>query len=249
MMVAVEFGSLLREEDNMANRFGGALAARPLQFIWIADCSGSMAGKKIESLNFGIREAIQPMREVATENPNAQVLVRAIKFSDGAQWHVSQPTEIHDFKWADLTADGVTDMGKALQLAADSLKTNNMPERGLPPVLVLLSDGQPTDDFNAGLKAMMDQPWGAKAVRVAIAIGDDADLDVLQQFIGHPERKPIQVTNANDLVKMIKWASTVPLKAASNPNSQPMGQSTAAGVVPIPAPPLSTSPIDPSDVF
>jgi len=26
----------------MANRFGGALAARPLQFIWIADCSGSM---------------------------------------------------------------------------------------------------------------------------------------------------------------------------------------------------------------
>jgi len=26
----------------MANRFGGAFAARPLQFIWIADCSGSM---------------------------------------------------------------------------------------------------------------------------------------------------------------------------------------------------------------
>ena len=55
----------------MANRFGGTLAARPLQFIWIADCSGSMEGKKIESLNFGIREAIPAMRDVADENPNA----------------------------------------------------------------------------------------------------------------------------------------------------------------------------------
>ena len=188
----------------MANRFGGALAARPLQFIWIADCSGSMAGKKIEALNFGVREAIQPMRDVADENPNAQVMVRAIKFSDGAQWHCSQPTDIHDFKWTDLTADATTDMGKALQLVAEALKTENMPERGLPPVLVLLSDGQPTDDFNSGLKALMDQPWGGKAVRIAIAIGDDADVACLQKFIGHPERKPIQVTHANDLAKMIK---------------------------------------------
>jgi uncharacterized protein YegL len=234
---------------NMANRFGGALAARPLQFIWIADCSGSMAGKKIEALNFGIREAIQPMRDVADENPNAQVMVRAIKFSDGAQWHFSQPTDIHDFKWTDLTADATTDMGKALQLVAEALKTENMPERGLPPVLVLLSDGQPTDDFNAGLKALMDQPWGGKAVRIAIAIGDDADVACLQKFIGHPERKPIQVTHANDLAKMIKWASTVPLKAASNPNSQAREDVAVVGNVPVPAPPASSTPVDPGDVF
>jgi hypothetical protein len=32
------------------------------------------------------------MRQVADENPNAAVLVRALKFSSGAKWHVSQPT-------------------------------------------------------------------------------------------------------------------------------------------------------------
>jgi uncharacterized protein YegL len=233
----------------MGNRFGGALAARPLQFIWIADCSGSMAGKKIESLNFGIREAIGPMREVADENPNAKVLVRAIKFSTGAQWHISQPTDIHDFRWTDLTADAVTDMGKAMLLAADALKIENMPERGLPPVLVLISDGQPTDDFSGGLKALMREPWGSKAVRIAIAIGDDADFECLQDFIGNPERKPIHVTNAADLAKMIKWASTVPLKAASSPNTQ-TGESLSAAVnVPLPVPPTASGPIDPADVF
>lgn len=232
----------------MGNRPGGELAKRPLQFIWLVDCSGSMEGRKIESVNFAIRESIKPMQDVADENPNAEVLVRAIKFSDNAQWHISQPTDIHNFKWTDLSADGVTDMGRALCEVAEALNVKNMPERGLPPVLVLLSDGQPTDDFNSGLKALMDQPWGKKAVRIAVAIGDDADLDVLQKFIGNPEVKPLVAKNAPDLAKKIKWASTVPLKAASNPASRTKDQ-VDTGHVPIPAPPPDTSPTSSADAW
>ncbi len=51
-----------------------------------------------------------------------------------------------------------------------------MEERALPPVLVLISDGQPTDDFDTGLSTLMRQPWAQKAVRLAIAMGHDADL-------------------------------------------------------------------------
>lgn len=233
----------------MGKRPGGELAARPLQFIWIADCSGSMQGKKIEALNFAIREAIKPMQDVADENPNAQVMVRAIKFSDGATWHLSQPTDVHDFKWTDLDADGVTDMGKALEEIANVLKVENMPERGLPPVLVLISDGQPTDDFNSGLKKLMDEPWGKKAVRIAVAIGEDADTEVLQKFIGHSEVKPLQAMNVADLVRKIKWASTVPLKAASNPASRTKDQADSSLNVPIPAPPTDVPPVSASDVF
>ena len=233
----------------MAIRPGGELAKRPLQFIWIVDCSGSMQGKKIEALNLAIRESIKPMQDVADENPNAEVLVRVIKFSDGAQWHVSQPTEIHSFKWTDLNADGVTDLGKAMQLVAEALKVENMPQRGLPPVLVLASDGQSTDDFSGGLKAVMDQPWGKKAVRIAVAIGDDADLDELQKFIGNPEVKPLVTSNVQDLVKKIKWASTVPLKAASNPASRTKDTPGAAANVPIPAPPADVAPTSDIDVF
>ena len=232
----------------MSNRPGGALATRPLQFVWIVDCSGSMEGKKIEALNFAIREAIPAMQEVARENPNAQVLMRAIRFSDGAQWHVSQPTEVNDFKWPDLSADGVTDMGKAMDLVAEALKMENMPARGLPPVLVLISDGQPTDDFPGGLAKVMSQPWGVKAIRIAVAIGDDADLEVLETFIGNSEIKPLRAENAPDLAKKIKWASTVPLKAASNPASRTQDQG-GSGPVPIPAPPDPVVAVSADDVF
>jgi uncharacterized protein YegL len=196
----------------MSKRPGGEMATRPLHFIWIADCSGSMGVEgKIQALNTAIKEAIPNMQTVADENPNAQVLVRAIKFSSGAQWHVSQPTDVADFKWTDLTADGVTDMGKALQMVAEQLRIPPMTDRALPPVLVLISDGQPTDDYASGIKAVMDQPWGKKAVRIAIAIGEDADMEVLQKFIGHPELKPLQANNPEALVKHIKWVSTAVL--------------------------------------
>jgi uncharacterized protein YegL len=195
-----------------------------------------MDGGKIKSLNTAVRETLPEMRSVADENPNADVLVRVVKFSSGAQWLVSQPTPVADFNWIDLEAEGVTDLGHALSLVAEQLKIPPMTDRALPPVLVLLTDGQPTDDYASGLKSLMDQPWGKKAVRIAIAIGEDADVECLQKFIGHPEIKPLQANNPGTLVKYIKWASTAVLKAASAPASQTISSNPSALNVPIPVP-------------
>lgn len=220
-------------------RPGPVISSRPLHFIFIADCSGSMSGDKIQSLNYGVHEAVPAMQKAAEDHAEARVLVRSLKFSNGAQWTTAQPTPVEDFQWTDLDADGVTDMGRALAMVAEQLKSPPMETRGLPPVLVLLSDGEPTDDFNAGLKALMDQPWGKKSIRIAIAVGKDANLDVLQKFIDHPERKPLQVNNPDAMVKAIKWSSTVVLKSsiASHTNGGNSGK-TGPNVTPIPEPPV-----------
>jgi len=217
-------------------RPGGELASRPLHFFWIADCSGSMSGDKIQQLNTAIRETIPYMQKVAEENPYASLLIRAIKFSDGAQWHISQPTPVADFKWSDLSAGGMTDMGKAMSLLAEQLKIPPMTDRALPPVLVLISDGQPTDEFNEGLNALMALPWGKKSVRIAIAIGKDADCDILQQFIGHSEMQPLKANNPEQLINYIRWVSTAVIKSVSSPPSQP--ETNSQSVVNVPLPPL-----------
>lgn len=235
----------------MSNRPGGELAKRPLQFFFLCDCSGSMDGKKIESLNYAIENAIPAMIQVADDNPNADLQLRVITFSSGAAWHVERPTPVRDFRWSPLAAGGITDLGKALDLLCDSLEIERMPPRGLPPVVVLLSDGQPTDQYQPALERLKRLPWGSRAVRISIAIGDDADLDVLQQFMGGDPRetKPLVAKNAPDLVKFIKWATTVPVSAVSRPASRAM-DSTSTTNVDIPAPPPPTSgPVDPSDVF
>jgi uncharacterized protein YegL len=193
---------------------------------------------KIQSLNNAIKEAVPHMRKAADENPNAQVLVRVLRFSDGAQWQIAAPVPVADFQWSDLQAEGMTDMGRAMALLAEQLRIPPMSDRALPPVLVLISDGQPTDDFEADLESLMEVPWAKRAVRIAIAIGKDADHDILRKFIGNPEIAPLQANNAETLVKYIRWASTAVLQAASSPASQTGALAMTYGNVPVPAPPV-----------
>jgi uncharacterized protein YegL len=215
---------------------GGPISHRPLRFYWMLDVSGSMMGEKIGKLNHAIREALPYMRDSADENPHAAVEVRAMTFGTGARWVTPNPVPLADFSWTDVPVSGITDMGAAMKMMAQELSVGNMPDRGLPPVIVLVSDGQPTDDFGSGLKALLDQPWGRRAVRIAIGIGDDADLDVLRRFIDHPEIEPLSAKNPGDLTQFIKYASTVVLKSASSPASQP-ADSTLVGTPPPPPPP------------
>lgn len=200
-------------------RPGGKLTARPLHFIWVVDCSGSMRGEKIQSLNYAIRQVIPEMRAAASENPNAELLIRAVKFSQGASWHIATPTSVHDFEWIDLVEGGETQMGKAFELISEQLKMPPMPERALPPVIVLLSDGQPTDEYKQSLENLLNMPWGKRAVKIAIAIGHDANTDVLSDFVNNPELPVLEANNPEALIKYIKWASTV-AKQVSSPFSK-----------------------------
>jgi uncharacterized protein YegL len=189
---------------------GGPMARRQLHFIWILDVSGSMrADGKIQALNVAISEALPSLRAAAEGNMSADVLVRAATFSTGAQWHHAEPTPVSRFRWEPVEAGGFTDMGAALTLVADGLRVPPMPERGLAPVLVLVSDGQPTDNFDEGLRRLLDTTWGARAIRLAIAIGRDVDQNVLQTFMGSEGgRHPVRANDPDGIIAAIRWAST-----------------------------------------
>ena len=217
------------------------VAARPLHFIWIVDCSGSMGGEKIQELNTAIKEALPDMVSVAEQNPFAEMLVRTVKFSNGAQWHDAQPVNVKDFRWRDLGVDGQTDMGAAFELLADALSVEKLGERGYPPVLVLLSDGQPTDEYRAGLNRLMTTQWGRRAARIAIAIGKDCDHGPLIEFIGNVERPVIKANNPQQLTHYIKWVSAQVSKAASSPASQTRQGAREDDFVVIPDPPAPPS--------
>lgn len=188
-------------------RPGGELATRPLNFYWIVDCSGSMYGEKIGTVNHAIQSVIPEMADEAANNPNAQLLIRTLRFSDTASWVTDAPVPIDEFNWDDLDAFGVTEMGAAFELLSQELTIPPMSERALPPVLVLLSDGQPTDDYRGSLEKLLHLPWGKKAVRIAISIGSDVNDEILAEFTGD-RNLVLKANNAIMLTKMIKWAST-----------------------------------------
>jgi uncharacterized protein YegL len=198
----------------MTERPGSTLAARPLHFFIIADCSGSMAADgKMQALNNAIRETLPHLVDVANQNPHAALLVRSIAFSSGAVWHIEQPTRVDQLEWRNLSTGGYTDLGAAL----DCWRRNSAPFmeeqhcRGNPA-----HSRMPTDDYKPALGRFLDEPMGRVAVRMAVGIGRDADLEVLERFIGTSSEGVLTANNPEQLVRMIRWASTHASRVASN---------------------------------
>jgi uncharacterized protein YegL len=192
-------------------RPGGVMAKRPLHFIWLLDCSGSMSFRgKIDALNTAIRELVPHMRRASADNAGAEVLMRAVRFATDAVWHIPQPTLLSEFHWTDLTAEpeSHTSMGAAMRMVAEEMKMPPMSPRALPPALVLISDGRPTDDFEGGLQALLGQPWGKASTRLAIGIGTDALHKTLRRFIDNSEIPVLQADYTDALVEYMRFVST-----------------------------------------
>lgn len=202
----------------MSERPGSTLAARPLHFFILADCSGSMAADgKMQALNNAIRETLPHLVEVAGQNPHASLLVRAIAFSTGARWHLATPTSVDQLVWEDLGAGGYTDLGAALDLLASEMTPATVEQRSLTPAVLLVSDGMPTDDYKPALGRFLDEPLGQRAARMAVGIGRDADLEVLERFVGSSDAGGVlTANNPEQLARMIRWASTHASRVASN---------------------------------
>jgi uncharacterized protein YegL len=220
----------------MTERPGARLAARPLHFFVVADCSGSMAADgKMQSLNNAIRETLPHLVDIADQNPHAEMLVRAIAFSSGARWHIETPTPVATLEWRNLDTGGYTDLGAALDLLAPQLSPPEMEGRALVPAILLISDGMPTDDYKPAMARFLDEPMGRRAVRMAVGIGRDADLEVLERFIGSSGEGVLTANNPEQLVRMIRWASTHASRVASQ-----LAAPTSTGVSPLMADAIST---------
>ena len=199
----------------------GSVSRRQLNIIFAVDCSGSMAGEKINSLNMAMRIAEKDLRKAAIANVAVDVVVRVLRFSTGAEWHIKGPVPVGEFEWVDLVAvGGDTDMGCALEMIAEILPTLSATARQLPPLIVLISDGYPSDDFEHGRKTLMSTKAGQKAVREAIAIGRDVDLETLQRFIDDLRFHPLEAHDAAQIVDHIRWVSSELLSQHSKGTEQ-----------------------------
>jgi len=199
---------------------------RTMVLFFVVDTSGSMEGSKIGSVNTAIEEVIPAIKEVSDENADAQIKIAALEFSSGARWLTPNgPMELDQFHWNDLQAAGVTDLGGACKALNEKLSTKAFMKEAtgsFAPAIFLLSDGEPTDDWKGGLGALKQNNWFKAAVKVAVAIGDEANKDVLAEFTGTKEAV-LEVHNAAALKKMIKFVSVRASQVASKSSNAGAG--------------------------
>lgn len=195
---------------------------RPLPVIVLADTSGSMsANGKIDALNEAIKTMILSFGRES--RLHAEIQVGLITFGgDAAQAHVPLVGANRIEGVEALSAQGRTPMGSAFAMAHQWLEDKDMvPSRAYRPVLVLVSDGAPTDDWQGPLESLKASERGQKATRFALAIGADADRAMLRQFTNDLEAPVFEADGARDIVKFFRAVtmSVVARSTSGSPNT------------------------------
>ena len=197
------------------------IARKTMVLFFLVDTSGSMYGEKIGSLNDAIRETVPDLKDLSQSNPDAAIKIAVMQFDTNVRWLYPQPIDSEQFRWNDLQAGGLTELGAALlELNGKLSKTQFMQEAAgsYAPVLILLSDGGPTDNFDSALEVIKKNAWFKHAIKIAIAIGNDADKNVLTQFTGNSE-SVIEVHNKSALKAIIRFVSVTSSQVNSKSSS------------------------------
>ncbi len=195
------------------------IVKRQMVLFWVVDTSGSMQGKKIGAVNTAIREVLPELKDAG--GSDVDLKVACLTFSSGCEWLYPTPLASESFQWTNMEADGVTDLGEACQELNRKLSRNGFlkaPSASVAPVIILMSDGEPTDDFESGLNVLKQNNWFKYAIKVAVAIGDDANKDVLAKFTGNIEAVS-EAHKPEDLKKWIRKMSITSTQIGSK--SQP----------------------------
>lgn len=182
-----------------------------MTLFYIIDTSESMSGSRIGTVNGAMEECRDLLKEIAKANDDAEIKIAVMQFSSGCYWitGANGAINLEDWNWEDLQAGGITDFGAALFELDKKLSRRaflNSQTGAYAPVILLFSDGGPTDNWEKGLKQIKKNNWFKHAIKIAIDIQSGADRSVLEAFTGNSEAI-LDAKDQNTLKKMIHKVS------------------------------------------
>lgn len=208
---------------------------RRLPVYLLIDTSGSMSGEPIEAVRNGIQTLVSALRQDPYALETAHLSV--ITFSSSARQDVPL-TELPQFQPVQITASGATAMGEALTLVAacagrEVAKSTPEAKGDWKPLVFLLTDGEPTDNFERGLAEFRKQRWG---LVIACAAGVSANTTLLQQVTECVVQ--LDTTDSAAFKAFFKWVSA---SVSTSSKSVESGGKEITGLDQLPPPPKEIS--------
>ena len=107
-------------------------------------------------------------------------------------------------------------MGEAFRMLEEKLHKNNGFMQGAlrsyAPVILLMTDGEPTGDYKSHLMKLQNNGWFKASTKVALAIGDEANESVLMEFTGSKEALVRVRDGSNASEKFAKMVQFIAVK-------------------------------------
>lgn len=189
---------------------------RRLPIYLVLDTSESMVGEAIDSLNSGLHTILAEFKSdpMALET----VWLSVISFASRAQQLVPL-TDIVKFTPPALRVRPGTALGGALSLLMESIRREvrpNTPEQkgDWRPLVFLLTDGEPTDAWEAPARTFRAFRSGRPANLIAVGCGPDANTKVLVQITETVVL--MRGDGLSDFKRFFAWISASTRRVSSN---------------------------------
>lgn len=182
------------------------ISRRSLVMFIIVDVSGSMKGKKIGAVQIALEELLPELAQVG--EADAEIKIAVLTFADDCRWLTPMPMLPNEFELKPFTVGGVTNFGDACRELGRRMSSKDLlqsPSHSFAPILILMSDGEPTDqDYMKGVEELKKNNWYKMASKFAIPIGGAVDLGALAAFTGTEEAVLDPATHSADLIQKIR---------------------------------------------
>jgi uncharacterized protein YegL len=203
---------------------------RRLPVYLLLDTSGSMMGEAIEATKNGLQLLVSNLRTDPYALETAYLSV--ITFGSEAT-QIVPLTELTSFQVPNLVASGQTALGKALSLAAQRIdvevaKTTADAKGDWKPLVFIMTDGVPTDDWRAGLRDFQAAKPGL-VVCCAAGGGETSVLKEISEVV-----VALDTADSATMKAFFKWVSASISTSSKKVDS---GQEEVKGVGDLPPPP------------
>lgn len=155
-----------------------------LPIVLLLDTSGSMTGRPIEKLEEAVQYFFEAIKEDEIAKRSAEISI--ISFNSIAE-ELLGFANIERQSIPKLITGGTTSMGKAINIALDVLekRKKEYSEAGVEyyqPWLVLISDGEATDEVEEAIKRAQSLTVNKKLTIFSVAIGKNKKFSTLRRL-------------------------------------------------------------------